>query len=110
MCDCVDVEIQSYDNQVMFPTPPHMRPLYACGGRLRESICVDKCLAEEVQWLWRWGIKTTGCCCGHNVKTDQSYIGVVDEDIERMKEMGYEVRPNEMRPGDEDSFVPKTVL
>lgn len=27
-----------------------------------------------------------------------------------MKDMGYIVQPNECRPGDEDSFIPKTRL
>ena len=110
MCDCVNVEIGSYDNQVVLPVPEHMRPLRNCIGDIRESICVDRCVAEEVQSLWSLGIVTTGCCCGHNKMTDRAFIGVMFEDIERMKEMGYVVQPNKSRPGDEDEFVPKTDL
>lgn len=71
------------------------------------GICVDACLALEVSRLWAEGITTTGCCCGHAVQ--QGYIGVVDADIPRMKAMGYLVHHNPCRPGDEDSFVPKSL-
>ena len=67
--------------------------------------CLDRCIAEEVMRLWMKGITTTGCCCGHN--TTAPFIGVIDSDIEKMKLLGYEVAPNESRPGDEDSFYPK---
>lgn len=77
----------------------------------REPMCVsiDKCLLPEIIQLWERGIKTTGCCCGHG-NTDMSFIGVRFEDIEKMKELGYEVYFNHYRPNDEDSFIPKTKL
>lgn len=73
------------------------------------TVCVDKCLLPEVVSLWERGIKTTGCCCGHG-KSDMAFIGVSEENIEKMKELGYEVAFNPCRPNDEDSFVPKTKL
>lgn len=108
MCKCINVEFGSYDNQVeIIDLPPHMAAYKnKVGGA--PSICLDKCIAEEVQQLWKLGITTTGCCCGHNKLG--GFIGVVDEDIQRMKEMGYAVRFNQSRPGDEDSFIPKTSL
>ncbi|MGN7818834.1 hypothetical protein ACTJJB_01820 [Chitinophaga sp. 22536] len=66
--------------------------------------CIDRCIAEEIMALWMLGIKTTGCCCGHN--TDAAFIGVDFGDIQRMKEMGYVPIHNPHRPGDEDSFLP----
>lgn len=72
---------------------------------------VDKCLLPEVLSLWEMGIRTTGCCCGHDkVSKEEPYIGVEFEDIEKMKSLGYKVKPNKYRPGDEDSFYPKTKL
>jgi len=107
MCNCVDIEVGTYDNQVTLPVPEHMSPRRNClGDLLAQSICVDTCLAGEIQELWEAGIHTTGCCCGHN--KHEPYIGVHPDDIQKMKDMGYEVRYNECRPGDEDSFVPKT--
>ena len=76
----------------------------------RQPYCVsiDKCLIHEVIDLWEKGIKTTGCCCSHG--RIEAFIGVANEFIPRMKEMGYQVRFNPNRPGDEDEFVPKTPL
>jgi len=93
VCRCINVDIGSYANQV---------PLTAPWGR---TYGIDRCIADEIASLWALGIRTTGCCCGHN--TQRGFIGVEDEDIERMKCLGYTVRPNEIRPGAEDSFYPK---
>ena len=69
---------------------------------------IDKCLLPEIIRLWEMGIKTTGCCCGH--WKEEPFIGVRFEDIDKMKALGYKVCPNKFRPGDEDSFYPKTIL
>ena len=98
MCDCVNVEMGSYGNQVTLKAP-------SWSGK--DTICVDVCLKDEVLDLWRRGIKTTGCCCGHNKAPP--YIGVYDDDIQKMKGMGYWVHFNPCRPGDEDAFIPKSV-
>lgn len=95
-CQCVSVEVGSYDNQIWVHSPDHMQK--------ENGYCLDRCVAEEVMQLWMKGITTTGCCCGHNKK--EPFIGVIDADIPRMKLMGYEVAPNKNRPMDEDSFYP----
>jgi hypothetical protein len=100
MCDCVDVEIGSYANQVLLSAPSHMPK--------ENGYCIDRCLAGEVQELWARGVTTTGCCCGHNKVAP--FIGVAPDDIQTMKALGYRVRPNPMRPNDEDCFVPMSVL
>lgn len=99
MCGCVGIEVGSYANQVLLPAPSHMSKA--------NGYSIDACLAEEVQDLWRQGIRTTGCCCGHNKLPP--FIGVDFDDVDRMKALGYEVAFNPCRPGDEDSFVPKSV-
>jgi len=101
MCDCINVAIGSYDNQVQVIRPNHMM----VDNRILD-ICLDRCIADEVIQLWKIGISTTGCCCGHNIK--QGYIGVEFEDITKMKKIGYKVHYNKCRPKDEDSFIPKT--
>jgi len=109
-CDCVNVEIGSYTNQVVRPIPEHMADYRAArvADGLSDSICIDACMVAEIEALWAQGIRTTGCCCGH--KKAPAYIGVFYDDIPRMKAMGYEVLPNFLRPGDEDSFEPKGVM
>ena len=94
MCNCVNVKMGSYDNQVTLKMP---------NGEL---MGIDKCIAEEVKYIWSWGVKTTGCCCGHNIT--EGYIGVIDKDIEFMKKSGYKVHFNKSRLGAEDSFIPKS--
>lgn len=108
MCDCKNVAIGSYDNQIQIDNiPPHMIAHKMLQGGDPNSICLDKCIAEEVIDLWALGITTTGCCCGHNKLP--GYIGVIPDDIPRMKELGYEVAFNPSRPGDEDSFLPTSI-
>ena len=94
MCNCVNVKMGSYDNQITLKMP---------NGQL---MGIDKCIAEEIQYLWVCGIRTTGCCCGHNLQ--EGYIGVIDKDIEFMKKSGYKVHFNKNRLSVEDSFIPKS--
>ena len=54
------------------------------------SIVVDKCIADEIEWLHSIGIETTGCCCGHN--KEKQYIKVVPKDAARMFFLGYQSR------------------
>lgn len=96
MCDCKDIEIGEYGNQATVLWPFSNR-----------FICIDKCLFDEITLLWSMDIITTGCCCGHN-KLD-GFIGVEFGCIKQMKELGYKVQFNHMRPNDEDSFTPKTI-
>lgn len=98
----------SYDNQIQINNlPTHIRAFKAKLGGDPKSICLDVCIAEEVQDLWELGFTTTGCCCGHNKL--EPFIGVIDQDIPRMKAMGYEVKYNPSRPEAEDSFIPTSI-
>lgn len=98
MCNCIDIEIGSYSNQILVNSPTHMPK--------ENGYCIDRCIADEIMQLWEKGITTTGCCCGHNL--NDGFIGVIDSDIPKMKELGYEVAFNPTRPEDNDSFKPKT--
>lgn len=74
----------------------------------RKDVCVDKCLEEEIKDLWNKGIRTMGCCCGHNVAT--GFIQVVKEDIPKMKELGYrEYYYGGHQHVRNDGFLPKTL-
>lgn len=101
-CRCVGVEIQAYQGTVGLKRPAHM-----ADPERPDVIDIDACLASEITALWREGVVTTGCCCGHGKM--KPFIGVAFADIPRMKAWGYVVQPNPCRPGDEDSFWPKTV-
>ena len=46
----------------------------------KKEVCVDPCIAQEVESLWKAGYWTIGSCCGHNGNVDRSII------IERIPE------------------------
>lgn len=104
MCDCRNIDIGSYDNQVLLPRPQHMKGRKE--GSSADFISVDACLKEEILALWSLGIRTTGCCCGHNKV--EGYIGVIPEDVPKMQAIGYQVQYNPYRPEDISTFNTKT--
>lgn len=108
MCNCKDVEVGTYKNQIILKVPDNITLRYNNPEReIITEVCIDRCIAEEIKYLWSQGIRTTGCCCGHNKVTP--YIGVIEEDIPKMKTLGYEVVFNPCKPNAEDSFKPKSV-
>lgn len=107
--DCKKVHIQSYDCSYQIYLPWKCKLSWKDDAdKMPVSVSIDKCLLPEIISLWEMGIKTTGCCCGHGVAAP--YIGVTEDNIQRMKNLGYEVQFNSCRPEAEDSFIPKTEL
>lgn len=95
------------ESEVLVPPPNFIQ--YNIGEGFKESIHIDKCLSKEIQELWKQGIKTTGCCCGHGMLL--GYIGVLDESIEKMEELGYEhyIYPEQLGGIErKDAFIPKS--
>lgn len=94
-CECVDVEIGSYDRQTS------IRNWFT-----NTWVCVDTCLVKEVAELWHKKIVTRECCCGHN--TTGGYIAVKKESISSMEALGYShtgkgifnLKPHPVRIGD----------
>lgn len=75
-----------------------------------KKIEVDIELKDEIIDLWDRGIRTTGCCSGHAAHLP--YIGVVDEDIQKMFDLGYNLHINTCSMEDMnrlDSFIPKSI-
>ena len=108
--NCNDVKFGTYECSYSIMLPYLCKFPWEDDSKLQsKTVPIDKCLLPEILQLWEQGIKTTGCCCGHG-NTNMAYIGVIFEDINRMKSMGYTVALNPCRPNDEDSFYPKTVL
>jgi hypothetical protein len=120
-CHCVDVGMQTYDNQVCM-IPPF--ELFNCLGEKKtewkamvdkkekshQIVCVDTCLATEIGWLWHQGIITTGCCCGHGEK-GMAMINVADKSIKKMEELGYEHEAIDPKNPEAHkyTFIPKTI-
>ena len=95
--DCKDVGFGTYKCYV------YLKPFWKSA---HEMIGIDKCLVDEIRYLWSLGIITAGCCCGHG--RIEPTICVEEEYIDKMKELGYKVYPNPCRPYDEDCFFAKT--
>ena len=107
---CKEINFGTYDCAYNIMLPYYVTdPTDAKQSPQAHIVAIDKCLLPEILKIWEMGIKTTGCCCGHG-REGMSFIGVRPEHIDRMKSLGYEVRFNECRPGDEDSFIPKTQM
>ena len=85
---------------------PNNIKLYTMIGEPKLKVSVDEEVVDEIKHLWSLGIRTTGCCSGHEIR--DGYIGVIDEDINRMFVLGYEYCPNELDLNRMDSFYPKT--
>jgi len=80
-----------------------------CSEEFKLEVTVDACLSEEIESLWEHGIHTTGCCCGHGKAL--GYIGVIEEDIPKMKALGYQQYIHSFLSGGidrKDSFIPKS--
>lgn len=54
------------------------------------DVLVDVCIADEIEYLNKKGVKTLGCCCGHGEGYPQCLIH--ESSIGLCKEMGYKVR------------------
>jgi hypothetical protein len=87
MCNCVNVEMGSYDNQIVVPAPFWM--VSRDGDHIRDFIGIDKCLYDEIVALWQIGVTTVESCCGHNVPGVEAYIAVLPKNIDKMIELGY---------------------
>jgi len=53
---------------VVVDLPPEIVP-----ERERRTVCVDECIVTQIQALWKAGVQTLGCCCGHG-KSDPSVV------------------------------------
>jgi hypothetical protein len=53
----------------------------------RPYVGIDRCIMDEIKYLWSKGIRTYGSCCGHGKLVPM--VNVHDDDIDKMVEMGY---------------------
>ncbi|MGI9582636.1 hypothetical protein ACR1PO_15685 [Chryseobacterium sp. RRHN12] len=91
-CNCKDIDFGSEENfaqQIMVDIPPHMDGYKQArlNEGLSDKICIDPCIIDEVKELWSLGIKTLGCCCGHNKA--EPFVNVHEKDIQKMLSLGY---------------------
>ena len=110
-CTCKNIIPQSkeaFNQQIVIKVPDYLDiRMNAPGAEKKEYVAIDPCIAAEIIELWRKGVVTTGCCCGHNIM--EPYIGVRKDCISIMKELGYSIQYNECKPDGKDSFKPKSI-
>ena len=92
MCNCKNIEPQSqecYTQMITVEIPPHMESYKLAREKegLSNLVSIDPCIYTEICELWGLGIVTYGSCCGHN--KFESFVNVVEKDIEKMLELGY---------------------
>ena len=75
----------------------------------KTHITVDNCLVGEIVLLWKLGVVTTTCCCGHNKFGCPPHIGVTEESKEIMEKLWYRRIFNPCRPESDCFFYPKSV-
>ena len=46
-------------------------------GQKKETVCVDACIAKDIEDLWKAGIQTLGSCCGHGGRFNCGYPEVI---------------------------------
>lgn len=95
------------NKKIMYPPKNFIK--CNCSDEYKDSIQVDECIADEIETLWKNGIKTMGCCCGHGL--DLGFIQVCNENIPDMEQLGYEhyIYPSKFGGIERrDAFIPKT--
>jgi hypothetical protein len=111
MCQCPEnTPLVGYENkdQRVLKIPDDLDIRYnAPGAPPRKTVCIDACLVPEIKHLWNMGIRTQGCCCGHN--EIDPHILVHKDDIEKMKNLGYTHWANPMDRDRKDGFYAKSV-
>lgn len=102
-------QIDHYNCNTKVLHPPKDLIPYNIGSGFKNTIPVDECLADEIENLWENGIRTCGCCCGHGVWL--GFIEVIEKDIPKMEQMGYQHYIYEKECGGKerlDAFIPKS--
>ena len=88
--------IQTYECEELVDIPEHMSDYKQARivSGLSGKICIDKCILNEIKFLWKSGIKTYGCCCGHSKNV--AWVNIKEEDFNKMKKLGYRKYINEV--------------
>ena len=94
--------------KVLLSTPEFIT--YNCDSEHhKEVVSIDICISDEIQNLWKQGIKTLGCCCGHGRKL--GFIQVDKTSIKDMEDLGYTHYIYDEKFGGverKDAFIPKS--
>lgn len=93
--------------KVLYP-PKNFIPYNCDRTKYKTEVRVDACLVNEIEELWKKGIRTMGSCCGHG--RHLGMIQVLPEDTKKMVALGYEfyIYPEDYNFSRADTFIPKS--
>lgn len=63
MCDCSSNNVEGLGSAPQVTIDPNEYFDFTTPGKL---ISVDACIETQIRALWKKGVWTGGCCCGHN--------------------------------------------
>lgn len=112
-CDAKSYRSGEYTHPMVVLDVPdiYSRTLYRKGytTQRKKQVAVDECLADEILNLWKFGVITLSCCCGHNIRKLQPYIAVDTDSVDAMLKLGYRQIFNPLQPQSTQFFHPKSV-
>lgn len=79
MCKCISSNIPKngqVENEVILTVPEWMKSVVK-----RDTVCVDSCISDIIQGLWRRDIVTLNSCCGHNESNPSIIIHHSDDPV-----------------------------
>ena len=89
MCNCY-----SYNGDFGSEPPTILNPNhYFNWSHTAKKVCVDACIAEEIEALWEAGIWTRGSCCGHGEYGNANVVVAKREDPEEAVAVLKEIDP-----------------
>jgi len=88
-----------------YPVMEEYRQNRARAGLSKRGISVDRCMAGQIISLWKAGIRTYGCCCGHGEY--DGWINVAREDFTKAMELGWKQYHYEDEPDRKDTVFAK---
>lgn len=95
-CFCKDVEFGTYTNTVSMKAP------FPLENREDGWVGIDSCIASEIAWLWKNGVRTLNSCCGH--RKTHSWV-IVSKESEGFMDEYYE---SFIAPSGRNSYLLKT--
>lgn len=94
-------------DQVVVQIPNNIEILYndPTERRVRKDVSIDRCLVDEIKSLWRNGICTQGCCCGHYGESP-AFINIHLDDIYKALDLGYKLYKYPNDSNRKDTVIP----
>lgn len=90
-CNCKGLT-EMHKNEVVLQVPDTVNLKYnAPDQKTRTTVCIDKCIVDEIKLLWDNGVVTCGCCCGHNDPRYYPYIIIKKDHLLKAINLGFEV-------------------